>query len=142
MSYASTNDMQKRFGQQDLVLLTEREDSDPEQINMPILEQALTDASAEINGYLAGRYSLPLTIVPTVLTRLCCDIARYFLGTDNAPEHITERYQNAIKFLVAVGKGTLSLGVDELGANAQTDDTAVMQSAGSVFARGKSKGFI
>ncbi|MFM9726280.1 phage protein Gp36 family protein, partial [Streptomyces scabiei] len=74
--------------------------------------------------------------------RLCCDIARYFLGTDNAPEHITERYQNASKFLVAVGKGTLSLGVDELGANAQTDDTAVMQSAGSVFARGKSKGFI
>ncbi|MFM9596928.1 phage protein Gp36 family protein [Streptomyces scabiei] len=55
---------------------------------------------------------------------------------------MTERYQNAIKFLVAVGKGTLSLGVDELGANAQTDDTAVMQSAGSVFARGKSKGFI
>ncbi len=142
MPYASQTDMTKRFGEQDLILLTEREDSPQDVINTDVLEQAINDASAEIDGYLAGRYTLPLQVVPKVLQRLCCDIARYFLGTDNAPEHITERYQNAIKFLKAVGKGELSLGVADNGAKAQTSDTAIMQSAGSVFARDKSKGFI
>lgn len=142
MPYATHADMTARFGEPDLILLTERSDSPQDVINTDILEQAINDASAEIDGYLAGRYTLPLAVVPSVLKRICCDVARYFLGTDNAPEHVTERYKNAIKFLSAVGKGELSLGVSDSGAKAQTDDTAIMQSAGSVFARNKSKGFI
>ncbi|MBD1584765.1 gp436 family protein [Pseudoalteromonas sp. S16_S37] len=142
MSYASTADMQTRFNQQDLVLLTERENSTPGEINIPVLEQSLIDATAEINGYLAGRYTLPLSTVPTALVRICCDIARYFLSSDHAPEHIHTRYTDALKFLQAVNQGKVALGIDSQGDKATTNDTAFMESAGSVFARAKSKGFI
>ena len=140
--YATQADMTTRFNHQDLVLLTERDNSTPDHINESVLAQALNDATAEMNGYLSGRYSLPLSHVPTVLTRLCCDIARYFLSGDNAPEHITKRYHDALTFLRSVNKGDVSLGLDTVGNLAKSNDVAMMESAGSVFARDKSKGFI
>ena len=89
--YANTDNMLSRFGEQDLMLLTEREGSVPGQINIAVLEQALRDASAEIDGYIVGRYTLPLTTVPAVLERNCCDIARYFLYGEKAPEQVEKR---------------------------------------------------
>ncbi|PAY00139.1 hypothetical protein CKO50_17085 [Pseudoalteromonas sp. HM-SA03] len=142
MTYAAAEDMQNRFNHQDLVLLTERSHSAPGEVDMAVLTQALEDATAEINAYLSGRYMLPLNIVPTALVRICCDIARYFLSGDNAPEHIHQRYMDAVKFLKAVNAGAVSLGIDSQGDKAETNDTAVMESAGSVFARNKAKGFI
>ncbi|MEK0162133.1 phage protein Gp36 family protein [Pseudoalteromonas piscicida] len=142
MTYAAAEDMQARFNHQDLVLLTEREHSTPGEVDMAVLTQALEDATAEINAYLSGRYTLPLSTVPTALVRVCCDVARYFLSGDNAPEHIQTRYTDALKFLQAVNQGKVALGIDSQGDKATTNDTAVMESAGSVFARNKAKGFI
>lgn len=142
MSYASVADMKTRFNGQDLVLLTEREGSTPGEINTLVLNQSLDDATAEINGYLAGRYTLPLSTVPTALIRICCDIARYFLSSENAPEHIQKRYADAVKFLQAVNQGKVALGIDSQGDKAITNNTAYMESAGSVFSRSKSQGFI
>lgn len=142
MTYAAAEDMQARFNHQDLVLLTEREDSTPGEVDMAVLTQALEDATAEINAYLSGRYTLPLSTVPTALVRVCCDVARYFLSGDNAPEHIQTRYTDALKFLQAVNQGKVALGIDSQGDKATTNDTAVMESAGSVFARSKATGFI
>ncbi|TMO54091.1 gp436 family protein [Pseudoalteromonas phenolica] len=140
--YANSVDMQARFDEQDLVLLTRRATSAPGEIDMTVLNQALADATSEINTYLAGRYQLPLSNVPTSLTRICCDLARYFLSGNNAPEHIAERYKDATRFLRSVNKGELALGADELGNKAAQTDTAIIESAGSVFARNKSTGFI
>ncbi|KAF7787197.1 hypothetical protein PRUB_a4075 [Pseudoalteromonas rubra] len=140
--YATADDMKTRFNDQDLILLTERENSAPGEVDMVVLTQSLVDASAEINAYLSGRYTLPLSTVPTALVRVCCDIARYFLSGDGAPEHIQQRYQDAIKFLQSVNQGKVSLGIDSQGDKATTNDTAHIESAGSVFARNKSTGFI
>ncbi|UCX05427.1 gp436 family protein [Shewanella glacialimarina] len=141
--YATTADMLSRFGQQDLVLLTEREDSVPGEINLTVLEQALSDASAEIDGYIVGRYKLPLVTVPTVLERNCCDIARYFLYGDRAPEQVEKRYQAVVKFLTSVSKGDISLGLADTGETVkQSELTVVIESAGSVFSRNSAKGFI
>ena len=140
--YATMAEMIARFGEHDLMLLTERANSTPGQINTPVLDQAIADASAEIDGFLAGRYTLPLTTVPPILERICCDIARFYLGSDNAPEVIEKRYDIAIAYLKDVGTGKLSLGVNDTGEKAESSITAVMESAGSVFARDKSKGFI
>ncbi|MCG9722113.1 DUF1320 domain-containing protein [Shewanella sp. Isolate7] len=141
--YATTAAMLSRFGEQDLILLTEREGSTPGEINLPVLEQALADASAEIDGYIMGRYTLPLASVPTVLERNCCDIARYFLYGERAPEQVEKRYQAVVKYLTSVSKGEISLGLDELGQSAgQSELTVSIESAGSVFGRQSSKGFV
>ncbi|TVL34510.1 gp436 family protein [Shewanella xiamenensis] len=141
--YATASAMITRFGEQDLTLLTEREDSVPGEINLALLEQALRDASAEIDGYIAGRYVLPLTTVPAVLERNCCDIARYFLYGDKAPEQVEKRYAAVVKFLTAVSKGDISLGLATTGETAgQSELTVSIESAGSVFGRKSAKGFI
>lgn len=141
--YATPDNMLSRFGEQDLTLLTEREDCVPGEINLALLEQALRDASAEIDGYIAGRYVLPLTTVPAVLERNCCDIARYFLYGDKAPEQVEKRYAAVVKFLTAVSKGDISLGLATTGETAgQSELTVSIESAGSVFGRKSAKGFI
>lgn len=110
MTYATQQDMIERFGSQEIVQLTDRANTGS--IDATVLAQALADADAEIDGYLASRYVLPLNSVPPVLVRLACDIARYNLYDEHATDQVKERYQNARDFLTQIGTGKISLGVD------------------------------
>jgi len=139
--YATRDDMISRFGDEEIRLLTDRDGSAGAIVDA-VLDQALADASAEIDGYIGGRYSLPLATVPDVLVRLCCDIARYLLHDERAPEQLQARYEACLKFLTRLGTGELSLGVLDASETGPSANTAEIQSAGSVFARDNSKGFI
>jgi len=140
MSYCTKQDLIDRFGENELVDLTDRDNLGV--INNTVLDQAINDASAEMDGYLGGRYQLPLATVPPVLKALCCNVARYKLYDEQASELVTKRYDGAIKFLFSVSKGEISLGVDSGGSKAVSTDLASIESGGSVFARNKSTGFI
>ena len=106
-------------------------------------EAALADATAEINGYLAIRYRLPLSGSYPTLTWLCCDIARFRLwearledGEDNA---VYVRYRKALAFLerLASGEGALT---DEDGASpmeaSSAEGAAVASRRRPVFTEG------
>ena len=138
--YAAKQDLVARFGENELIQLTDRTNAGI--IDETVLEQAINDANAEINGYLGGRYQLPLAIVPASIKPLCCDIARYKLYDDQSSEQVNKRYDAAIRFLSSVSKGHISLGIDTGGEKAIGSDLAEIQSAGSLFARAKSTGFI
>lgn len=140
MSYASQGDMEERFGEGELVALTDRNHTGA--IDSVVLERALADATAEIDGYLASRYQLPLTSVPTVLIRVCADIARYHLHDDNIPEPVEMRYKSAVDLVRQVSMGRVSLGVSTSGDEPTSNDGAEVESGGRVWARSDSKGFI
>ncbi|HDR1846270.1 DUF1320 family protein [Pasteurella canis] len=106
------------------------------------VQEALEDASQTIDSYLAGRYSLPLKQIPAVLERHCCYIARYFLEKNRATNQARQDYEDSIRYLEKVAAGTISLGISEQGETVESDNTAMIESAGSVWARDKSKGFI
>ncbi|MFC1142352.1 gp436 family protein [Pasteurella multocida] len=106
------------------------------------VQEALEDASQTIDSYLAGRYSLPLKQIPSVLERHCCYIARYFLEKNRATNQARQDYEDSIRYLEKVAAGTISLGISEQGETVESDNTAMIESAGSVWARDKSKGFI
>lgn len=142
MSYATVEDMRLRYSDFELIKLTNKNDVQPTEINPAVLGVALSSASSVIDGYLAVRYTLPLSSVPESLTNYCCIIARYQLESGLATDQATEQYKQAIKFLQGVSQGTVQLGPGDDGTAVDTDDGAVIESAGSVFARGKSKGFI
>ncbi|MBF0424819.1 MAG: DUF1320 domain-containing protein [Magnetococcales bacterium] len=112
--YANVNDMVSRFGEAEMAQRSDLVAGTT--LDAAVIGQALADATAEMDGYLATRYTLPLSPQPTVLNRTCCDIARYLLWGDNPLEMVRERYQNAIRMLEAVAKGHISLGMP-------TDDT-------------------
>ncbi|MBL4832237.1 MAG: DUF1320 domain-containing protein [Aliivibrio sp.] len=140
MPYCSKQDLIDRFGFDELVQLTD--DANTGVINDVVLNQAIADASAEMDGYLASRYSLPLVSQPQVLKPLSCNITRHLLHDEAAGDQVTKRYDAAIKSLVNISKGIISLGLTNTGTTAQSNDLAEMQSSGSVFARSKSTGFI
>lgn len=111
MTYATLANMIARFGHDELAQLTDI--TSGVSIDQAMVDVALVDADAEINSYLAGRYSLPLMQVSTELVRLACDIARYRLFDVRASEAVKVRYDDAIKKLRDIGKGVASLGIDD-----------------------------
>lgn len=110
MTYATQQNMIDRYGEQELIELTDRAQLGV--IDATALAGALVDADAEINAYLVSRYSLPLASVPPVLTRFASDIARYMLYDTRAPEQVKDRYDAAIKFFKLIADGKASLGLD------------------------------
>lgn len=138
--YANVQDFILRIGEKQAIELTDREQPFQHVVNETVLNQALADCSSEIDGYLAGRYRLPLKQVPLNLVRLCCDLARYRLCSMSEvtiTDDVRERYENAIAELKLLAKGTTSLGIDQPPEDDDEGDTVVMFSNGNtrVFSR-------
>ncbi len=95
--------------------------------------EALTDADQMVDGYLAGRYTLPFDPVPTLLRRVGADIARYLLHEDRATEDIQRRYTDAVKLLAGLRKGEVTLGVDD--PSPATAGAPEISTPGRVFTR-------
>lgn len=128
MSYATEAHMIARFGETEVIALTDRADIGT--IDDVVLAGALVEADAEIEPYLASRHQLPLTSVPKILTGFACDIARYRLcgAGVTETEEIRKRYEDAIKFLVKVSRGEISLGLNA--ANIAPAESASVQVIG------------
>lgn len=110
MTYATQQNMIDRFGEQELIELTDHANTGA--INATVLGQALADADAEINAYLTSRYTLPLASVPPILVKFAADVARYQLYDTRASEQVKARYDDAIKFFKMLASGAVSLGLD------------------------------
>jgi len=122
MNYATVDDMLARFGERELVELS---DPDNAAVKRPRVQRALADAQAFADGYLGQAYRLPLAgclkppvrkgaseqrVPPPQLTRMVCDVARYYLHNDLAPEHeVYRRYQDAAAQLKAIAQGRAQL---------------------------------
>lgn len=141
MPYASQQNLIDRFGEDELIQLTDREGLGV--IDSTVVDRALADADGEINGYLASKYTLPLSsIVPQILEAYACDIARYRLQEDRASEAVIKRYDNAIRYLRDVVVGKASLGVDTDNVQPATNNSIQMSSTAPVFRRESAKDFI
>ena len=136
MSYAIKQNLIDRYGSDELVQLTDRSNSGL--IDDTVITRALADADAEINGYLATRYTLPLSPVPAVLEKLACDLARYRLYEDQVTELVQQRYEDAIRFLRDVASGKINL--DAAGALPLQSGGASFDAGGRVFTRARASG--
>lgn len=133
MTYATQQDLEDRFGADELIQLTDR--TNVGAIDSTVVSRALGDADAEINGYLAAQYTLPLATVPAVLVRLACDIARYQLGADRVTEAMRERYKDAVSFLKSLSKGDAQLGVATGQAAQPTESGIAFTAPDRVFSK-------
>lgn len=144
MSYAAAQDIINRYPNRDLVQLT-NEDPAATTVNTAALDQALADASAEIDGYLGGRFALPLTDPPMVLSRLACDIAMYRIQALRPLHDLAEarrRYEDALVMLARVADGELTLGIAADGNETQAAAGAEqLEGPPRVFSRDSLKGF-
>lgn len=122
MMYATAEDFVLRIGEQQAIELTDRDRTG--EINQQVLAVALADSSSQIDGYLLGRYTLPLASIPDNLVRICCDIARYRLVSMSevtTTDEIIERYKLSLKELEQIASGKISLGIES--NEVQTEDS-------------------
>lgn len=132
MSYCTIQDLIDRFGEAELIQLTDRQRTGI--IDDGVVSRAISDATAEIDGYLAGRYTLPLETVPAALTRIACSIARYHLYDARATEQVSKNYDTALSFLRSVAKGNIAIGAGSVAPVPQVGGPQVSASS-SVFNR-------
>ncbi|MDO8433515.1 MAG: DUF1320 family protein [Candidatus Binatus sp.] len=143
MSYATVQDMISRYPNRDLVQLTNEDPSSSTIQQEPIL-QALNDASAEIDGYIEGRFALPIADSPAVLSRLATDIAMYRLQSLRPLHDLADarkRYEDAIALLGKVAAGELTLGLGADGSEPAAASDEIGRGPGRIFNRKTLKGY-
>ena len=135
MTYATQQDLIDRFGETELVQLSNR--AGGATVDATVVDRALADADAEIDSYLAARYTLPLSPVPEVVARLAADMARFYLFDDRATEQVSKRYDNAVKLLRSIASGAASIGVDSADAQPAIDGGPSADANDRVFTTGR-----
>lgn len=109
--YCTLDDIEKHTSTPTLIQLTS--DDGQEMVDKTVVEEALLYSSALIDGYLRGRYSLPLDICFPLLRVLAVDLSVYRLYSrrmrNEMPEVIETAYNNAISTLRDIQKGVISL---------------------------------
>ena len=136
MKLASAQDLQDRFGLDELVLVADRDrDGVPD---AEVIDAALEDASSEIVALIAGAASIDTANVPRNLVRICCNMARYYLYQGGPTEDVRARYDDGVKFLGLVRKGDAGLdGGAAAPAEIQSSPKAAATEPGSrIFRRG------
>ena len=107
MAYASEQDLIYRFGESEVIQITRGTTT----VNSSVLAEAQAQADAEIDGYLRGRYALPLAGTPEIINRCACDIARWILYSGVITEEVERRYKRSIELLEKIAKGDIQLGL-------------------------------
>lgn len=112
MPYTSTSDLEARYGSQLLIELTDRDAPATGAIVQSVVDRALSDTDAVIDGYLAVRYTLPLSEVPALIADLAQAIAIYKLHVFMPDPKIEADYEAALRSLRDISAGKIRLPVD------------------------------
>lgn len=116
MDYCTSDDIEIQIGKNSLVQLT-NDDNTQQTVDSVVVEEALIYSSTLIDGYLRGKYNLPLNTQFPLLRVIAIDICIYRLYSrriyTDMPETISENYKNAIRTLEQLKKGVITLETSE-----------------------------
>lgn len=125
MAYTTLAELTDRYGEDLLVSLTDRGEVATGLIDQDVVDRAVADADAEIDGYLKGKYRLPLDTTPPLVSALSRLIAIWNLHTFDAPEKIERDYKEAVNKLKDIARGLIVL--DVAGVEPQTSGSSSVQ---------------
>lgn len=97
--------------------------------------KAVADAGELIDGYVSGRYQVPLTVVPSLIKTLAVDLAVYKLymrrKKKSVPDMVQKQYDNALKLLRDIQSGKVVIGATASGATVAGVTASVATFTGS-----------
>lgn len=121
MAYCTLADIRaSRIPEDALIGLTD--DDGLGAVSDPVVEQAIAEADELIDGYLRGRYEVPLAAAPGIVKRLSATIAAHLLygrrpGFET-PKRVAEDYAGAISTLRAIQRGDIQIGAGSVAEEA------------------------
>ena len=111
MDYCTIEDIETHTSTPTLIQLTS--DDGQEEVDRVVAQEAILYSSTLIDGYLRGRYTLPLDTHFPLLRILAIDLSIYRLYTrrmrNEMPEVIENNYKNAIATLRDIQTGVITL---------------------------------
>lgn len=112
--YCTQEDIEKQITTPTLIQLTN--DKSEDVIDESVTFEAILYSSTLIDGYLRGKYTLPLDTRFPLLRIIAVDLSIYRLYgrrlSSDLPEAILEQYKEAIKTLEKIQKGTIALEIE------------------------------
>lgn len=118
--YATPQDMIDRFGLTEMLRLSRPEDRGAETVDETKINSAIEDASATIEGYLRGRYQLPIQTPPKEIIRATCHLARHDLadtGQSNPSDHMITSRKEIMSWLKQISAGAVYIDAPAEKAN-------------------------
>ncbi len=114
MRYCTRNDIGNAIPEMTLIQLS---NDDPAAMlpNEGVIEDGVRQAEELVDGYLRGRYNLPLDPVPTVLRDAVVYLARHWLYQRRPegalPDAVKDSRKDTIKLLESIRDGVVTLGM-------------------------------
>lgn len=119
MAYASVQDMIDRFGETEMIRLSQPEDRTAETVLAAKVEVAIADACALVDDYLRGLYLVPVASPPESVVRAVCVLARYDLArgerTDPTEPMRLDR-KEVIAWLEGIAEGRIKIDAPAAGS--------------------------
>lgn len=115
MRYCTRADIGMAIPELTLVQLS-NDDPAALEANEDVIEDGVRQAEELVDGYLRGRYSLPLNPVPTIVRDAVVYLTRYWLYQRRPegagiPEAVTDSRKHTIRLLETVRDGVVTLGM-------------------------------
>lgn len=119
--YATVANMIERFGELEMIRLSQPADRTAEAVDAAKIEVALADGTALINDYLRKRYQVPVASPPDSLVRANCILARYDLYQGEALDPIEQARlarKEVIGWLEGLASGAVTIDAPASGTMA------------------------
>ena len=142
MPYASLSILTDRYGEQVLIDLTDRATPAAGEVDSEVVDRALADADAVIDGYLAGRYKLPLTEAPPLLIDIAAVIAIWKLHRWAPDPKIEQDYKDALASLDRIARGVIRLPLEGVEPESSGAEGVVTTDRERPFTEANLKGWI
>lgn len=108
--YCTLDDLKKVLPEENLIQLTD--DESLGSIKEERIAEAIAQADGEIDSFIGGRYTVPLTSVPAVIRRCSTSIATYHLykrRVEDIPDSRRGDYKDAIDILKSIREGNMNI---------------------------------
>lgn len=142
VAYTTLAALTARYGADMLIRATDRGDVATGVIDAAVVAKACQDASDVIDGYLAGRYALPLVTVPALIAALAEDLAIWRIHPYEPDPKLKADYEAAMRSLRDIAAGTIRLPIAGVEAPASSEDSVRFTDRERPFTTDSMKGFI
>ena len=139
--YCALADILKQIPEEVILQLTD--DANMGVVNQEVVDEAIANAGAVIDGYCSARYTIPFATVPAIIKPIAVDLAVYNLyarRVETMPDVREANQKNAIKLLSDISKGAIRLGAEAVTAATSTQQSPQVTSNGRLFSRDKMRG--
>ncbi|MFZ1680360.1 MAG: DUF1320 domain-containing protein [Rhizobiaceae bacterium] len=142
MSYCTQADLEARYGATLLTQLSDRADAPGAGIDADLFSRAIADADALIDGFMAGRYAVPLAVTPPLVKDLAQRIAIYYAHGETVGDKIRADHDAALRQLRDIANGLITLNADGAEPAASGGAEILTNQDERPFTPGTMKGFI